>query len=122
MIVATIKTQILDLIYVQRIKSNQIQKLLREEKDVLTEQVATLQAQVEAQNMVVRSLEEKERVLQNNLAIVEKEQGYVFLCLTCYCYYEHMSVTTFSSSRNKWQRMCITVSFTAFVYPLCSIY
>ncbi|BFZ18235.1 hypothetical protein BsWGS_21274 [Bradybaena similaris] len=59
----------------ERIKSNQIQKLLREEKDVLTEQVATLQAQVEAQNMVVRSLEEKERVLQNNLAIVEKEQG-----------------------------------------------
>ncbi|KAK6968359.1 E3 ubiquitin-protein ligase Bre1 [Biomphalaria glabrata] len=59
----------------ERIKSNQIQKLLREEKDVLTEQVATLQTQVEAQNLVVRSLEEKERLLQNSLAAVEKEQA-----------------------------------------------
>ncbi|KAK0057272.1 E3 ubiquitin-protein ligase Bre1 [Biomphalaria pfeifferi] len=59
----------------ERIKSNQIQKLLREEKDVLTEQVATLQTQVEAQNLVVRSLEEKERLLQNSLAAVEKEQS-----------------------------------------------
>ena len=57
----------------QRIKSNQIQKLLKEEKDVFAEQVATLQEQVEAQNQVVRKLEEKERILQNNLATVEKE-------------------------------------------------
>ena len=57
----------------QRIKSNQMAKLLREEKDVLAEQVGTLQAQVEAQNQVVRKLEEKERILQNNLATVEKE-------------------------------------------------
>jgi E3 ubiquitin-protein ligase BRE1 len=40
---------------------------------VLAEQVATLQSQVEAQNLVVRKLEEKERILQNNLATVEKE-------------------------------------------------
>ncbi|GFS28011.1 E3 ubiquitin-protein ligase Bre1 [Elysia marginata] len=59
----------------ERIKSNQIQKLLREDKDVLQEQVATLQTQVEAQNLVVRALEEKERVLHNSLATVEKEQG-----------------------------------------------
>lgn len=59
----------------ERIKSNQIQKLLREDKDVLQEQVATLQTQVEAQNLVVRSLEEKERVLHNSLVTVEKEQG-----------------------------------------------
>merc|ERR1712012_306377 len=57
----------------ERIKSNQMAKLLREEKDVLAEQVGTLQAQVEAQNQVVRKLEEKERILQNNLATVEKE-------------------------------------------------
>ncbi|XP_064619535.1 E3 ubiquitin-protein ligase BRE1B-like isoform X2 [Lineus longissimus] len=57
----------------ERIKSNQIHKLLREEKEVLAEQVATLQSQVEAQNLVVRKLEEKERILQNNLATVEKE-------------------------------------------------
>jgi len=57
----------------ERIKSSQMVKLLREEKDVLSEQVGTLQAQVEAQNQVVRKLEEKERILQNNLATVEKE-------------------------------------------------
>ena len=57
----------------QRIKSNQIHKLLREEKNVLVEQVMTLQTQVESQNQVVRKLEEKERILQNNLAVVEKE-------------------------------------------------
>ncbi|KAG1714678.1 E3 ubiquitin-protein ligase Bre1 [Nymphon striatum] len=57
----------------ERIKSNQIQKLLREEKDVLADQVITLNNQVEAQNLVVRKLEEKERILQNNLSTVEKE-------------------------------------------------
>jgi E3 ubiquitin-protein ligase BRE1 len=61
--------------YLQRIKSNQIQKLLREEREVLAEQVATLHAQVDAQNLVVRKLEEKEQILQNNLATVEKELG-----------------------------------------------
>ncbi|XP_029648554.1 E3 ubiquitin-protein ligase Bre1 [Octopus sinensis] len=57
----------------ERIKSNQIHKLLREEKDSSAEQVATLHGQVQAQNQVVRKLEEKERILQNNLATVEKE-------------------------------------------------
>jgi len=58
---------------VQRIKANQIQKLLREEKDVLAEQVVTFQQQVDAQNLVVRKLEEKERILLSNLAAIEKE-------------------------------------------------
>lgn len=62
------------LFYRQRIKSNQIQKLLKEEKEVLDEQGLTLQSQVKAQNQVVRSLEDKERILQNSLAIIEKEQ------------------------------------------------
>ncbi|XP_066293193.1 E3 ubiquitin-protein ligase BRE1B-like isoform X3 [Branchiostoma lanceolatum] len=57
----------------ERIKSNQIHKLLREEKDVLADQVMTLQTQVDAQNQVVRKLEEKERILQNTLATLEKE-------------------------------------------------
>ena len=57
----------------QRIKANQIQKMLREEKDVLAEQVVTFQHQVEAQNLVVRKLEEKERILLSNLAAIEKE-------------------------------------------------
>lgn len=60
----------------ERIKSNQIQKLLREEKEVLAEQVATLQTQVEAQMLVVRNLEEKEQVLQNALSTAEKELGF----------------------------------------------
>jgi E3 ubiquitin-protein ligase BRE1 len=63
------------LFFKQRIKSNQIHKLLREEKEVLSEQVSTLQMQVEAQNQVVRKLEEKERIIHNNLAAVEKECG-----------------------------------------------
>ncbi|XP_014206053.1 E3 ubiquitin-protein ligase Bre1 isoform X2 [Copidosoma floridanum] len=57
----------------ERIKSNQLHKLAREEKDVLKEQVSTLTTQVEAANLVVRKLEEKERLLQNSLATVEKE-------------------------------------------------
>lgn len=57
----------------ERIKSNQIHKLLREEKDILGDQVSTLHTQVEAQNQVVRKLEEKERILQNSLSTVEKE-------------------------------------------------
>ncbi|UYV62798.1 RNF20 [Cordylochernes scorpioides] len=57
----------------QRIKGNQIQKLLREEKEMLGSQVATLQAQVEAQNQVVRKLEEKERLLLTNLGSADKE-------------------------------------------------
>nr|NVI70121.1 Bre1 [Cucujiformia] len=57
----------------ERIKSNQLHKLAREEKDVLKEQVQTLTLQVDAANIVVRKLEEKERILQNTLATVEKE-------------------------------------------------
>ncbi|GFT22021.1 e3 ubiquitin-protein ligase Bre1 [Nephila pilipes] len=57
----------------ERIKSNQIHKLLREEKSMLTEQVMTFKNQVDAQNQVVRKLEEKERLLQTNVATVEKE-------------------------------------------------
>jgi len=60
----------------ERIKSQQIQKLLKEEKESLTEQVIALNAQVEAQNQVVRKLEEKERLLQNNLSTIEKELGF----------------------------------------------
>ncbi|XP_068520640.1 LOW QUALITY PROTEIN: E3 ubiquitin-protein ligase BRE1B-like [Anas acuta] len=57
----------------ERIKANQIHKLLREEKDELAEQVLALKAQVDAQLLVVQKLEEKERVLQSSLASVEKE-------------------------------------------------
>jgi len=63
----------IDDMMMQRIKANQIQKLLHEEKDVLAEQVVTFQHQVESQNLVVRKLEEKERILLSNLATMEKE-------------------------------------------------
>ncbi|KAG7175432.1 E3 ubiquitin-protein ligase Bre1-like 1 [Homarus americanus] len=52
----------------ERIKSNQIHQLANEERNT-----NTLTTQVEAQNQVVRKLEEKERLLQNNLTTVEKE-------------------------------------------------
>lgn len=57
----------------ERIKTTQLHKLAREEKDVLKEQVSTLTTQVDAANLVVRKLEEKERILQNTLATAEKE-------------------------------------------------
>lgn len=57
----------------ERIKSNQLHKLAREEKDVLKEAVSTLTMQVDAANLVVRKLEEKERILQNTMATAEKE-------------------------------------------------
>lgn len=57
----------------ERIKSNQIHQLANEERNVLQEQTNTLTTQVEAQFQVVRKLEEKERLLQNSLATLEKE-------------------------------------------------
>ncbi|XP_050531885.1 E3 ubiquitin-protein ligase Bre1 [Daktulosphaira vitifoliae] len=57
----------------ERIKSNQLHKLAREETDTLKELIKTLSNQVEMTNTVVRKLEEKERILQNSLATVEKE-------------------------------------------------
>uniref|UniRef100_H2YL12 E3 ubiquitin protein ligase n=1 Tax=Ciona savignyi TaxID=51511 RepID=H2YL12_CIOSA len=57
----------------ERIKANQVHKLLQEEKNVLQDQTNTLHMQVDSQNQVVRMLEEKERALQNTLATMEKE-------------------------------------------------
>lgn len=57
----------------ERIKAQQVHKLQREEKDMLVEQVSTLNMQVEAQNQVVRRLEEKERLLQSSISCAEKE-------------------------------------------------
>lgn len=79
----------------ERIKAQQVHKLQREEKDMLVDQVrgkhfsflhliwsinlcfikkvATLNMQVEAQNQVVRRLEEKERLLQSSIGCAEKE-------------------------------------------------
>ncbi|KAI1239692.1 hypothetical protein IHE44_0011116 [Lamprotornis superbus] len=52
----------------ERIKSNQIHKLLKEEKEELADQV-------DAQLQVVRKLEEKEHLLQSSIGTGEKELG-----------------------------------------------
>merc|ERR1712038_1546837 len=57
----------------ESIKSKKIQLLAREERETLTQQGNTLSTQIEAQNQVVRKLEEKERLLQSNLVAIDKE-------------------------------------------------
>ena len=57
----------------QRIKSTQIQKLLREEKEVLTEKVATMNTRNAATEDVLRRYEEREKVLQTAVSNMEKE-------------------------------------------------
>merc|ERR1719445_2894464 len=57
----------------ESIKSKKIQLLAREERETLTQQGNTLSTQIEAQNQVVRKLEEKERLLQSNLVAMDKE-------------------------------------------------
>uniref|UniRef100_A0A914UKW1 E3 ubiquitin protein ligase n=3 Tax=Plectus sambesii TaxID=2011161 RepID=A0A914UKW1_9BILA len=57
----------------ERIRSNQQQKKMKEEKDLVEELVGSLQNQVEAQNLVVRKLEEKERLLYQNLTSLEND-------------------------------------------------
>ncbi|KAH8398865.1 hypothetical protein KR222_009349 [Zaprionus bogoriensis] len=57
----------------ERIKANQLHKLLREEKQVLEDQMATATTQIEAMHIVLRKLEEKERSLQATVASIEKE-------------------------------------------------
>ncbi|XP_013195879.2 E3 ubiquitin-protein ligase Bre1 [Amyelois transitella] len=57
----------------ERIKANSLHKLLREEKQLLQEQVLTRDQQIESMGAVARRLEEKERLLQSTLSAVEKE-------------------------------------------------
>lgn len=57
----------------QRIKANQIQKLLREEKEVLQEQINALNARHQSIEDVVRRLEEREKTLQAAVQSMEKE-------------------------------------------------
>ncbi|XP_058986365.1 E3 ubiquitin-protein ligase Bre1-like [Musca domestica] len=57
----------------ERIKANQMHKLLREEKQILEDQMATRDTQIEAMHIVLRKLEEKERSLQATVAAIEKE-------------------------------------------------
>ncbi|CAD7006604.1 E3 ubiquitin-protein ligase Bre1 [Ceratitis capitata] len=57
----------------ERIKANQMHNLLREEKQILVDQMSTRDTQIEAMHIVLRKLEEKERSLQATVATIEKE-------------------------------------------------
>lgn len=57
----------------ERMKDSKVQRSLKEEKEVISEQLKIVVAQLEAQNHVVRKLEEKERLLLGNLQTLEKE-------------------------------------------------
>lgn len=57
----------------ERIKANSLHKLLREEKQLLQDQVLTRDQQIESMGSVARRLEEKERLLAAALSAVEKE-------------------------------------------------
>ena len=51
----------------QRIKGDQIQKQLKEEKDVMADQITALNSHIDAQEQVIKKLEERERSLQSTL-------------------------------------------------------
>ncbi|RNA44393.1 E3 ubiquitin- ligase Bre1 isoform X2 [Brachionus plicatilis] len=57
----------------ERIKLENAQKILKEEKELYVQQVTTLQDQQEAQMNVSKKLEEQIQVLTQNIAIFEKE-------------------------------------------------
>lgn len=57
----------------ERIKGNQIQKQIREEMDVLANQVTSLNTHRETQTQLVKKLEEREKALQNAVTSLEKE-------------------------------------------------
>jgi E3 ubiquitin-protein ligase BRE1 len=56
-----------------RIKANQLQKFEREQRDLLQDLIVSISNQLEAQNLVIRKLEEKERYLLNSVGAMEKE-------------------------------------------------
>lgn len=57
----------------ERIKLESIQRTLKEEKDVLVEQINTMNEQHEAQVNVLHKLEEEVKVLNGNIFLLEKE-------------------------------------------------
>jgi len=57
----------------EKVKSDQIYKIMQEEKTVLQKHRISLTSQVEAQNLVVRKLEEKERYMHSTIVNLDKE-------------------------------------------------
>jgi len=59
----------------ERIKANQVQKLLREEKEALQEQINATNSRLQSTEEIVRRLEEREKTLQAAVQSMEKEIG-----------------------------------------------
>lgn len=59
----------------ERIKGDQIQKQLKEEKDVMADQITALNSHIDAQEQVNKKLEERDRSLQATLVSIDKELG-----------------------------------------------
>ncbi len=57
----------------ERIKLENVQKILREEKEIYAQQVSTLQEQHENQLLVSKKLEEQLQVLTQNVTLLERE-------------------------------------------------
>ncbi|XP_031623300.1 E3 ubiquitin-protein ligase Bre1-like [Contarinia nasturtii] len=57
----------------ERIRYNKMHKLLLEERQIFEDQVQTRDAQIEALRVVLRKLEEKECILQNNVTAMSNE-------------------------------------------------
>ncbi|XP_065054662.1 E3 ubiquitin-protein ligase Bre1-like [Rhopilema esculentum] len=59
----------------ERIKANQVQKLLREEKEVLQEQINAVSSRHQSAEEILKRLEEREKTLQSAVQSMEKEIG-----------------------------------------------
>jgi len=68
----------------ERIKSTQIQKLLREEKDVLIDKVAAMNTRHQVTDDLSKRLEERERVLQAAVTNMEKENNLRQQAIECH--------------------------------------
>jgi len=68
----------------ERIKSTQIQKLLREEKDVLIDKVSAMTTKHQVTDDLAKRLEERERVLQAAVTNMEKENSLRQQAIECH--------------------------------------
>ncbi|KJE97555.1 ring finger protein 20 [Capsaspora owczarzaki ATCC 30864] len=57
----------------ERLKASQLQQMLRDEKDIIEGKMAAMQAQVEAQNELLKKFEERERAIHEQLDVAEKD-------------------------------------------------
>ena len=60
-------------LFQERLKISSLQQLQAKEKEVLENKITQLEAQLEAQNKVIRNLEEKDTLVSTNLKNLESE-------------------------------------------------